>query len=232
MTTNNRSKRFLLAAAVVAGGTLARPADATLARSATLDEKVQQAESIIVGKVVRTESKFDPTHRWILTYTTFQVEDSMKGNANGELTVVTPGGAVGHIRQETIGIPRFAPGQENVVFVKNSEAGPTVLFFDQGAYDVVTDERGEKIVQPVPSDLVKVDTQRGMAVAANESPRTLKDFRSSVRELGQRAQMQGLVKPRGGSFDLARVISENKLLIALGALGVAFATWQLLRSRS
>src|SRR5205823_4564402 len=104
----------------------------------------------------------------------------MKGAPLPEVTVVTPGGSVGKIHQDTIGIPAFLEGAENVIFTKDTKLGPTVLFFDQGAYAVNTDDRGERIVSPVPSNLVKIDTQRGMAVAPNDTPQPLPQFERQV----------------------------------------------------
>src|SRR2546427_12408309 len=124
MTPNNRL--LALAAAVL----LSAPAvHASMAVAATFDDKVAHATSIILGKCVRTESKFDPSGRWIVTYSTFSVEKSFKGNAAGEVTLVTPGGGVGNIHQSTVGVPAFREGDEQVVFVKNTRLGPTVLYF-------------------------------------------------------------------------------------------------------
>jgi hypothetical protein len=230
MTPNNRA--LALAAALL----LSAPATyASMAVAATFDQKVENAASIILGKCVRQESRFDPTGRWIVTYSTFQVEKTMKGNSMPEVTVVTPGGQVGHLHQSTIGIPSFHQGAENVVFVKDSNLGPTVLYFDQGAYDVTTDERGERIINPVPSNLVKVDTQRGMAIAPDDAPLPLPQFErqvnDSIRSMRERKMRMNTIAAerlrREASF--WSVVQENKWTIILALAGIAFATWRLLR---
>jgi hypothetical protein len=228
---SNNLIRALAATAVILAVPAAR---ASMAVAATFDDKVDHAASIILGKCLRQESRFDPSGRWIVTYSTFAVERTMKGNPMPELTVVTPGGAVGSVHQSTIGIPAFHPGAEHVIFVKNSSLGPTVLYFDQGAYDVTTDDHGEKIVTPVPSNLVKVDTQRGMAVA-NDAPRPLPLFE---REVGDTLRNLRDEKMRMGMTAADRlreqasmwsVVRENKWTILLAFAGIAFATWRLLR---
>jgi hypothetical protein len=208
---------------------------ASMATVATFDDKVDRAASIILGKCLRQESRFDPSGRWIVTYSTFQVEKTMKGNPSPEMTLVTPGGQVGSVHQETIGIPAFRAGAENVIFVKNSSLGPTVLYFDQGAYDVATDNHGEKIVTPVPSNLVKIDTQRGMAVAPGDTPRPLSQFEREVgdslrnlRETRMRMNTIAAEKLRQEA-SLWSVARENKWTILLALAGIAFATWRLLR---
>ena len=231
MPTNNLL-RALAASAVI----LAVPAaHASMAVAATFDDKVDHAASIVLGKCLRQEAKFDPSGRWIVTYSTFSVERTMKGNPMPELTVVTPGGEVGGVHQSTIGIPAFHPGAENVLFVKNSNMGPTVLYFDQGAYDVTTNDRGEKVVTPVPSNLVKVDTQRGMAVAPSDTPKLLPQFE---REVGDTLRNLRDQKVRMDTIDAERlrkeaslwsVVKGNKWTILLALAGIAFATWRLLR---
>lgn len=232
MTPNNR-----ICALTISAVLLTLPAaQATLVAAATFEQKVDNAAAIILGKCVRQESRFDPTGRWILTYSTFQVEKTMKGAVAGpEVTIVTPGGKVGSIHQDTIGIPAFHPGVENVIFVKNSKVGPTVLYFDQGAYDVRNDERGERMVIPVPSNVVKVDTQRGVAVAPNDAPQPLPQFERQVndtlRELRDRKmRMDTLAAERlRREASLWSVATENKWMILLALAGIAFATWRLLR---
>src|SRR5438067_7566420 len=163
MNPNNRVIA-LLALLITA---LAVPAaNAAIAQAATFDEKVDHAAAIILGKCVKTEARFDPTGRWIVTYATFDVEQSMKGNASGQITIVTPGGSVNGVHQVTSGVPVFREGDEHVVFLRNTRLGPTPLYFDQGTYDVAAGDHGEKMIVPMPSNVMHIDTQRGMVLAA------------------------------------------------------------------
>ena len=115
MTANNRaiSLAGLLLALVVTPR-----AGATLTKAATFDEKVSNSAAIVLGHVVRQEAKWDDQHRWILTYTTFQIEKAFKGvPGQQEITIVTPGGRVGNLRLGRCALPddgdahvRGAPG--------------------------------------------------------------------------------------------------------------------------
>jgi len=231
MTPNNRLTA--LAAALVL---LAVPAaHAAIAAAASFDEKVDNAAAIILGKCVRTESKFDPSGRWIVTYSTFAVEKSFKGDAASELTLVMPGGSVGGVHQSSVGVPEFHQGDEQVVFVKNTRLGPTVLYFDQGTYDVRTDARGERVIAPVPTNLVTVDTQRGMAAAPADTPRTVRQFedavRDSMRSAAARKERMAATPPvKTQPASLVDVLARNKLLLVLALLGIALAAWQIKRS--
>lgn len=205
-------------------------ASATLSQAMTFDQKVENAQSIVLGKVVRSESRWDEGRRWILTYTTFRIERSMKGLPSQEVTLVTPGGSVDGIRQETIGVPRFEIGDEHVIFVRHSQAGPTVLYFDQGAYEVAT-VRGERIVKPVVSSNVLIDTQRGMAVSP-EGPTTLREFESRVRESlrrGEAMRMEMLEREKQEQASLLNVVKRNRVLVLLALAGALLATWQLVK---
>ena len=160
----------------------ASSAAASVARAVSFDEKVESAEAIILGRCIRNHSALDPSGRWIVTYSTFQVSKTLKGNASGEVTIITPGGALNGLHQETIGVPRFSEGEQNVLFIRNDRVGPTVLYMDQGAYRV-TDDR----VVPVPSDLVLIDTQTGLARStAEEGARSLQEFEREVSRIAAR----------------------------------------------
>ncbi len=203
-------------------------------KAATFDDKVENAASIILGTVVKQESRWDDAHRWILTYTTFRIDKAIKGvsPALTEMTIVTPGGTVGDDHQDTIGVPTFAAGSEHVLFIKNTKAGPTVLYFDQGAYDVETNDRGDRVIKPVSTDAVTIDTQRGMAVAP-ESPRTLDQFERDVRDSERRAVMNRMELVRkqqeAASPSLWSLLARNKFIVLLALAGAAIATWQYMR---
>jgi hypothetical protein len=236
MTPNNRWLSLVAAAAIAGTTLLSSTASATVAQAVPFEEKVDNAAGIVLGRVVSTRSQMDPTGRWIVTYSTMRVEKAMKGQPSSEVTIVMPGGHVGNLNQSTIGIPAFREGDERVVFLKQTKLGPTVLYFDQGAYDVMKDERGERIVTPVQSDAVHIDTQRGVAVASEE-PRTLKEFESAVaaaiKSRPQRVEM-GAVNERARqqqqkNGSVADFLRRNKVVIAIAAIGAALAMWQLLR---
>lgn len=231
MTPNNR-----LAALALATLLAVPAAHAAIAVAASFDDKVDNAAAIILGRCIRTESKMDPTGRWIVTYSTFAVEKAFKGGAAGEMTIVTPGGTVGALHQSTVGVPDFREGDEHVLFVKNTSVGPTVLYFDQGTYEVRTDAHGERVIAPSPTNLVIMDTQRGMAVAPNDEPRTVRQFESAVREslrtsLERKQKMSAAPQMAPRQSKLVDALAENKLLIALALAGVALAGYQLLRRR-
>lgn len=232
MATNNRTVALVIT--LLACSAFCGTAQATLMQSATFDEKVENANAIVYGKVVRQEARWDPQHRWILTYTTFSVEKSLKGVTPPEVTIVTPGGKVGDVHQDTIGVPDFKVGDESAVFVRNTNVGPTVLYFDQGAYEIAKDTRGNRMVLPFETDAVRIDTQRGMAVAPEE-PRTLREFEAAVRESERRMigkQQMAVLKDhraRESKPSLLQDVADNAWIVAITALGAIVASIPLFK---
>lgn len=231
MATNNF--RFpLIAAAALALAPMT--ASATITQAVPFEQKVDQAEAIVLGKVVAQESHWDAQKKWILTSTTFEIEKTFKGLPAQRVTLVTPGGTVGTVAQSVVGVPRFRNGDEHVVFVRSTRSGPTVLYFEQGAYSVEKDDRGERIVRPLVSSAVMVDSQRGVAVAP-EDARPLRAFEQRVRntirdrDVLRMELMEKKRKQEEEESSLWAMVTRNKPVVVLALLGVAFATWQLFR---
>ena len=232
MAPNNR---FALAAGILVAALLSIPfrAGATLVQAVSFDDKVGNAEAIVLGRCTATRSAWDPEHRWILTYATFAVDESIKGAPVREVTIVTPGGTLDGVHQSSVGITPFEKGDQRVVFVKNTRVGPTVAYFDQGTYSVKKDGR-EPVITPIAAESVRIDSQRGMAVPVEE-PRTLRQFVSEVRAAERRinaVKMQLIERQRHQQQAQAPVRSVARrywFLIALAGIGAALATWQILR---
>jgi hypothetical protein len=228
MTANNQRTALALAAVLAL---IPMTAEGTIARAVEFDEKVGRAASIIVGRVVSQESSWDAGRQRILTRSKIAVEKTLKGSHAQEITIVTPGGTVGDIAQEYVGVPRFQTGEENVVFVRQTGAGPTVLFFEQGAYRVEKNDAGERMVMPLVSSAVLVDEKRGVA-AAPERPLSLSDFESSVSAaIGRRElnRMRLIEQKQREEASFWNQMSRNKTLVVLALLGAVVATWQLLK---
>lgn len=228
MTANNLRLTLALAALLLL---VPVTAEATILEAKSFDEKVEHAASIVVGRCVAKESRWDDARRWILTYNKFEIEKSLKGFPAREVTIVTPGGAVDNVQQDAVGVPSFNIGDEHVLFVRNTQAGPTVLYFEQGAYRLVRDGRGERNVMPLVSSAVLIDTQAGKAVSPEE-PRTLRDFEGRVRETIKRREalkMELIEKKKQEETSIMRVVERNKALVLLALIGAVLATWQLVK---
>jgi hypothetical protein len=227
MARKNMLRTLALAAVV---SLLPLRAEATLAEAKSFDDKVEHAASIVVGRCVAKESRWDNARRWILTYNQFEIEKNLKGFPSNQITIVTPGGAVDNVQQDTVGVPKFNVGDEHVLFVRNTQAGPTVLYFEQGAYRLVR-EGNERVVVPLTSGAVLIDTQAGKAVTA-EQPRTLREFEGRVKDTIKRREaikMDMMEKRRKTETSIMSALQRNKALVLLALIGAVLATWQLVK---
>ena len=119
-------------------------ATAFLAQSAFgLMEKIEvseltaQADLIVVGEVKKIESRWDK--EGFFTYITIVVEQSLKGNANQEVSVRVIGGEVGDIGLKVSDEPEFKLGEKVKVFLKGKEIYDIVGLY-QGKYTIVDGE--------------------------------------------------------------------------------------------
>jgi hypothetical protein len=88
----------------------------------TFEELVSQAEVIFQGAVtdVRSEWAGAGTQRHIVTYVTFRVEDSFKGNLGATYSIRLLGGTVDGETMEVTDTPKFNVGDRDILFVENN----------------------------------------------------------------------------------------------------------------
>ena len=79
----------------------------------TFEQLVQQAELIFQGTVTNVRSVWEGegAQRHISSYVTFQVQDSIKGNAGASYTIRMLGGTVGDETMEVTDTPKFHVGK-------------------------------------------------------------------------------------------------------------------------
>lgn len=110
----------MLALTVLGLGLGASSPSATTIRAMSLDELVGAADQIVVVTVSSTSARWDAEHRKIHSTIEVDVEEAWKGDTRtrDRLTLVQPGGTVGDIEMTVIGMPRFAPGERSLLFLK------------------------------------------------------------------------------------------------------------------
>lgn len=175
-----RSTYFSLFAGLVAS---LSSMHATTVIPPTFDQLVQQAEVIFQGTVTNVRSVWEGegAQRHIDTYVTFQVQESLKGNAGVSYTIRMLGGTVGDETMEVTDTPKFNVGDRDILFVEhNNEQFVPLVGIKHGRFHVQRDEQtGRDVVlngegEPV-RDLAKVGREEE-SVSASEaiSPEDLK----------------------------------------------------------
>ncbi len=128
----------------------------------------------------------------IYTKTHFQVLERLKGPEAAELDVMEPGGTVGQLSQIYPGVPRFAPGQELLLFLWTGPSGRTqVIGLTQGIFEVTRNAAtGEEEVSRQPSGEPMLAPETGAPVQDHAVSMPLRHLRLRVRGAMERSNRQ------------------------------------------
>ncbi|GAB4410404.1 MAG: hypothetical protein Kow00123_24010 [Anaerolineales bacterium] len=103
---------------------------AAILQPMSLEQLARDADRILVGTVVLTESAWNADKTAIFTTVRLRVGEAVKGSKPREVVLRVEGGQVGDIAQSVSGGLSFAEGQQVVLFLK----GMSVLGGPQGVY--------------------------------------------------------------------------------------------------
>ena len=152
-TTASRVAGLISLTVVAACCSLSTALATTLVRL-SLEQMTGASTAIVRGHVVSQDTRWNPQHTEILTYTTIAVENVIKGQPPSSVVVEQLGGTIGHFRVHVAGTVHFSSGVSYLLFLEpaGEDAEPyLVVGMAQGAYriyqDPVTHE--ERVVQPL-----------------------------------------------------------------------------------
>ncbi len=134
-------------------------ADAATVEAMTLNDMVERAEMIVIGRVSSSRADWNARRTRIYTYVTLVVERFLKGGAGErEITVRHWGGDVGGFRSLVPGSPQFVVGEEVLLFCAGTRARvPSVLGLALGKFTITRDTAGARILKRDISGLVLVN---------------------------------------------------------------------------
>lgn len=161
-------------------------AEATTVEPLSLDEMIQRAGFIFVGKAKASRADWNADHTQIYTYVTFEVDRFLKGGSTDrEVTLRLFGGRVGDFAALVPGTPQFAPGEDVLLFcVGQGPRTPTVLGLALGKFTIATDARGERILKRDISGLVLANYRTDSRSPGEPVTRyLLTDVESHIRSL-------------------------------------------------
>jgi hypothetical protein len=178
-------RRAAVLAVLLAASVLARPARAASERTLGLDALIDAADAIVVGEVIGSESHFEG--RLIITRSTVQVSEALKGTPETRLDVTQLGGTAVH---PVIGVPvtmdastfvALRPGEKVVLFVEPRPAGGHQLVGAEQGKLVIRDEpaTGDRTL-PVGPKRLRVYPERTRDVVSPDVT-TLEDLRARIR---------------------------------------------------
>ena len=120
---------------------LSLTAHATAVMNLSDEAMVNQAETILTGRVTYIRSEWNEERTKIFSYVTVTPENLLKGNAyQNEIVVKQLGGEVGDIGMYVEGISVFEENEEVFVFLRKGRDGfHRVVGFSQGKFSVEID---------------------------------------------------------------------------------------------
>jgi hypothetical protein len=85
-----------------------------------IESLTRMSTHVVEGKAVSSTSQWNAEHTFIFTYTQFEVQKTLKGQAPNTVTVRQIGGTVEGITQKVAGVRHWRPGEEAVLFLQPS----------------------------------------------------------------------------------------------------------------
>ncbi|MGA2609102.1 MAG: hypothetical protein ABSH01_16800 [Terriglobia bacterium] len=147
-------KMRVLVLATVLLGVMASisPARATTMVSMSMEQLTQASSDIVQARVVNQVSEWNATHTQIVTITTLEVSQTLKGNAPSTVQIRQLGGTVGNMTVSVPGDVAFRPQGEYVLFLEPADGSNyDVVGMTQGAYHVYEDATSnqQRVVLPL-----------------------------------------------------------------------------------
>jgi hypothetical protein len=139
---------FILVCLVV----LTSPLSAITVKPLSFIELVDGSAAVVHGRVSAVHGQWTADRHGIDSLVSIDVIGYLKGGLGERVTVRVPGGQVGAMVNIVPGAPKFAEGDQVVLFLKvNGPSIPIVTGTTQGVYRVTTDARsgGLVVVPPV-----------------------------------------------------------------------------------
>lgn len=175
-------------------------ATATTVIPPRFDELVSRAQIIFEGEVTGVQSQWigeGAQHR-IVTFVTFKVDDTLKGDAGATYSIRVLGGTVDGRTMEVTDAPKFKVGDHDLLFVENNGSQFIPLVgIQHGCFRVQKDATGRQTLttgggQPL-ADVNQLGGDEG-SVALNRPALSLDDFKGLIRSKVAQTQASGKIR--------------------------------------
>jgi hypothetical protein len=175
---------------------LSRLATATTVIPPKFDELVSRAEVIFEGEVTGIQSQWigeGAEHR-IVTFVTFKVKDTLKGNAGATYSMRMLGGTVDGQTMKVTDAPEFKVGDHDLLFVeKNGSQFIPLVGIQHGRFRIQKDETLLTGDGQALADLNQLGTDEE-AVAKSKAPLSLPNLKAAIHTRLQEQQAQAKIR--------------------------------------
>ncbi len=179
---------------------IALPARAMSVLPLYLDEIVNDAAIAFQGKSLENHSELDPQTNSIVTYSTFEVQEVLKGEVGATHTIKQIGGELQGKTNQITGVPTFTVGESYILFLYGVSASgfSSPVGLGQGKFNIIPVSTGfhvsngrdfKEMTLGTPNSLVPASVLNKMQQAPGRVQRLdLDEFKQLVR------QQRGAVK--------------------------------------
>ena len=176
--------RLLLIALLVPFGS----ARATTVIPPTFDHLVERAQVIFEGECTHVQSQWigEGSEHRIVTFVTFKVDDTLKGDAGTTYTMRMLGGTVDGQTMHVTDAPEFKVGDHDLLFVENNGSQFVPLVgIKHGRFKIEKNETGGEMLvtgedEPL-TDVNQLGTNEKQGIGQGRRALSLNDFKLTVR---------------------------------------------------
>jgi len=171
---------LLLPAAITALATTVLPM--------SIESLTGASSHVVEGVSMQTWSQWNPPHTMILTYTKFQVQRTLKGQAPPMLIVKQLGGRVGAVIQKVAGVRHLQPGEQAVLFLRPSDENDGTLVITglmQGNFSVSIAQNGTLMVSNGMPDVSAYSISTGQITSYQGNRLRLSALETRVQKAAQ-----------------------------------------------
>jgi hypothetical protein len=115
----------------------------------SVERLTQESSHVVEAQASQSWSQWNPQHSLIFTYTKFQVERTLKGQAPATIVVKQPGGSAEGYTQKVAGVRHWRTGDQAVLFLRPSQEMDGTLEVTglmQGNFLIHKSDTGENMV--------------------------------------------------------------------------------------
>jgi hypothetical protein len=150
----------------------------------SVEELARASTNVVVAKALDSHSEWNAEKTIIFTVTTFEVSESLKGQAAQTIAVRQMGGRVPHYEQKVAGVHHWQAGDQAVLFLHPSVAGDgtmAVTGLMQGDFRFIQQGVGQGMVSNGVTGVHAYDPSKQSSSEFTGTRMTLDQLKSRVR---------------------------------------------------
>ncbi len=166
----------------------ALPAPATTVIPPDFDHLVKRAQVIFEGEVTKVQSQWigEGSEHRIVTFVTFKVDDSLKGDPGTSYSIRMLGGTVDGETMQVTDAPKFEIGDHDLLFVENNgHQFVPLVGIQHGRFRIKKDQTGAEMLMTADEQPLTNVSQLGgekETVGQGQRALSLSAFKATVRD--------------------------------------------------